>query len=243
MAAIKIWILVSILSLPSLVSAETLPAPFTANYAGTKYLVFDIESNFKLEQFGEYLKYTFHTRGHFMFISNELYDCSVMRIANNELYPVEHKHTDKKDSKYNASTRFDWNQGIAHVEIGDGRKLTVKDLKKPLWDPLSLQVHLMSDVMNGQLQNPKTYQLIEYGELSQWPIHIKKTTSLETEHSKLNTVMVERTDGKSFKLWFARDFGFIPAQIELQDTRLLLTSKPDQTRRPVQPTSTEVPHC
>lgn len=222
-----------------------LPPPFTAHFSGSKYLIFHLDSLIRLQHIGRYLKYTFNTEGTTLFYSTQVYDCSVMRIASQSLLPLEHKHTDVRNPRFDAYTVFNWKERVAHVKTDYGGKSGDYkiDPPQPVWDPISLQIRIMIDAMSGQLSKPRSYKLLEYRKPSTWPTAIQGQETLETDHGNINTVIVQRTDGKSFKLWLAKDFGFIPVMVELDSARVSLTQDPGAITQDAQLLTEGQPHC
>ncbi len=225
--------------------ASPLPPPFKAQFSGSKYLFFSLDSRIQLQHIGQYLKYTLITEGSILVYSNRLYDCSVMQLGPHGLLPLEHKHTDQKNPEYDAHTVFNWEERVAHVKTDYGGKSGEFkiDPSKPVWDPMSLQIRIMIDTMSGKLTNPRLYQLLEYRELSSWPIAIQGDEKLDTDYGTIDTVIVQRTDGKSFKLWLAKDFGFVPAMVELDKARISMTQDPDTITQSAEQPAEEQPHC
>lgn len=238
-------VIACMLTYSGLLVASPLPPPFDAQFSGSKYLFFSLDSRIQLQHIGQYLKYTLNTEGSLFFYSNSLYDCSVMELGPQGLLPLEHKHTDQKNPQFNAHTVFKWKNRVAHVKTDFGGKSGDFEIdpSQPVWDPLSLQIRIMIDALSGQLSKPKVYQLLEYRELSTWPVAIQGQETLETDYGKIQTVIVQRTDGKSFKLWLAKDFGFIPAMVELDDARVSVMQNPNSIIQPARPSTREQPHC
>lgn len=77
--------------------AVDVPKPFSATYAGRKYLVYTAQAVITLNRHGDSLKYTMSSDVNGPFYHNEYYDCSVMLVQKDNIYPLEHLHTDKKE--------------------------------------------------------------------------------------------------------------------------------------------------
>ena len=89
-------------------AAQTLPVPFEADYEASKFL-YSAKAKIKLSRMDEYYKYTMHSVVHLGFIKQgEVYDCSILHVVGNRLYPVTYLHSKVNDERSNVRTRFDW---------------------------------------------------------------------------------------------------------------------------------------
>lgn len=238
---------VSLCLLSMLVCIETadaaFPQPFNAKLYGRPYLVARVEVALDLSRTGDYFKFTMYTKGRAPFLEIQYYDCSVMAVRNGQLYPVEHKHADKYSPRHDAHTRFDWNARTADVAFGDGRQTRVTGLVWPTWDPISLTFQVMTDLLNGSLDNERVYRLLELGEQSDWPLRPEGVEPVETRFGEVPAVKVARPHGKTYRVWFSRSHQFIPAKIELKHGTATLISNPADAHKKSAPASAEAPRC
>lgn len=220
-----------------------LPAPFSATYYGSKYLFGSIEALLTLEHLGQHLRYTLRTRVSVVFLSYELVDCSVMRVAGEIVYPLQHMHRDGHNAKRNTSTVFDWEQAVATVAFDDGRRVELRDLPRPAWDPMSLQVQLMIDAKRGALDTVRSYRLLEAGRLREWPLRFTGIERATTQHGPVDAIKVERGDDKSFGFWLAPRYDYMPVRVQVGEVAVSLMSEPGAARRGIDNPAKTVPHC
>jgi hypothetical protein len=220
-----------------------LPAPFAATYHGSKYLVGSIEALLTLEHLGQHLRYTLRTKVSILVVSYELVDCSVMRVAGDVVYPLQHVHQDGHDAKRNTTTVFDWERASAIVEFGDGRRVELRDLPKPVWDPMSLQVKLMIDAKAGAQETARSYRLLQNGSLREWPLRFTGIERIATPQGPVEARKVERSDGKSFGFWLAPRYDYLPLRVQVGDVAISLTSDPMAARRRIGAPADGVPRC
>lgn len=219
------------------------PEPFNVTLYGRPYIVARVEITLDLERAGEHFKFSMHTKGSAPFLKIEHHDCSVMVVRNGHLYPMEHRHTDKYSPRHDSHTRFDWNARTADVAFGDGRQTRVTGLVWPTWDPVSLTFQVMTDLINGSLDNERVYRLLELGQLSDWPLRPEGLESVETRFGTVPSVKVARPGGKSYTVWFSRSHQFIPTKIELKHGTAILISNPAEAHKKTAPTLVEAPRC
>jgi hypothetical protein len=220
-----------------------LPAAFSATYHGSKFLVGSIGAVLTLEHLGQHLRYTLRTRVSVIVMSYELLDCSVMRVAGDVVYPLQHIHRDGHDAKRNTTTVFDWEQATATVEFGDGRRAELRDLPRPAWDPMSLQVQLMIDAKGGAQDTARSYRLLQNGSLRDWPLRFKGIEPIATPQGPVDARKVERSDGQSFGFWLAPRYDYLPLRVQVGDIAISLTSDPAAARRGIGTPADGVPRC
>ncbi len=150
------------------------------------------------------------TEGSVLFYTRRIYDCSVMRIHNDNIYSVEHKHHDEDDKKYSSHTLFNWDAVQASTEFGDGRNISTTLENVPTWDPMSIHIKVMFDLINNQFTTTNTYKLIENASLSDHPIKYAGKELVESPHYSLRGHKVESTTGDANKLWFSSDYHYLP---------------------------------
>ncbi|MBI5719620.1 MAG: DUF3108 domain-containing protein [Burkholderiales bacterium] len=220
-----------------------LPAPFSASYHGSKYLLGSIEALLTLEHLGQHLRYTLRTKVSIVLLSYELLDCSVMRVEGDIVYPLQHMHRDAHNPKRNTTTVFDWEQARATVAFDDGRRVELHDLPRPTWDPMSLQVQLMIDAKGGALETARSYRLLDAGRLREWPLRLRGIERVATQHGPVDAIKVERGDGKSLGFWLAPRYDYLPVRVQVGEVAVSLTSDPGAARRAIDSSLTTVPRC
>jgi len=207
------------------VAGLELPKPFSATYLGRPYMVGKLEAVITLERVGDHLKYTMRSQASAPFYRNEFYECSVMAVRGDRIYPLEYKHTDKNNAAKNLTGRFDWNTHTATVTRADGTETRITGLVWPVWDPLSLQVGIMTDLLNGKFGTEKVYRLLDRNGVRGRRLRMVDAEQIEAAIA-LKAVKVEHTNGKPERLWFASDYGYMPVRIELKGVRVKLASDP-----------------
>lgn len=218
------------------------PKPFSAAYLGRPYMVGKLEAVITLERFGDRLKYTMRSQASAPFYRNEFYECSVMAVRGDRIYPLEYKHTDKNSAAKNLTGRFDWNTNTATVTRADGKETRITGLVWPVWDPLSLHVGIMTDLLNGKFNTERVYRLLDRSGVRDRRLRIVAEERVEAGIT-LKAVKVEHTNGKPERLWFASDHGYMPVRIELKGVRVELASDPtNEVRGDVLP-DRQIPGC
>lgn len=229
----RYWLLSGVLALfltamVNYVSAALLPEPFTANYLGKKYIA-TARAKIELIREGDYFKYTMVSKVKvkvlFLSYENRAYDCSVMRVFNGGVNPIEHKHIESRDTEYNAHTVFDWETNIASVNFDHEDDVVSLSLEQATWDPMSLQVQLMIDAMNGELHAGKTYTILEDGVKSGYNM---ATLGEETIHNVLGAVDTLKIGSPSSdhgnRFWLSLEHDYIPVRMEISGVRVELIS-------------------
>lgn len=225
------------------VVAKDVPRPFSATYIGRPYVVGKLETAITLERIGGHLKYTMSSKASAPFYRNEFYECSVMAVRGERLYPLEYKHTDQKDAAKNVSVRFDWDANAATVTRADGQQTRITGLVWPVWDPLSLQVGIMTDLINGEFGTEKVYRLLERGAVNDRRLRRVVEDGTDTDTVSRKAVRVERADGGAPRFWFAKEHGYIPVTIELKNIRVELATEPPGATRDAASPNGEMPRC
>lgn len=239
---LKIRLVATLLTLSAPAVALELPKPFVATYAGTPYVFGKLEATITLERMGDHLKYTMQTIGTAPFYRNELYDCSVLTLRGGRLYVLEYKHTDKKNAENNVSARFDWNARTVTVTRAGQDAKRITELQWPVWDPLSLQIGIMTDLLNKEFTTEKVYRLLERGEVKDRRLRRAGGANIEHAGAPLKVVRVERADRDTEQLWFAADYRHIPVRIQLKNIRADLNSDPAKSARDAS-TESGAPRC
>ena len=224
-------ITVALLTAATPVAAIEIPKPFSATYLGRPYMVGKLEAVITLERSGDHLKYTMRSKASAPFYGNEFYECSVMAVRGDRIYPLEYKHTDKNNASKNLTGRFDWNTNTATVTRADGKETRITGLVWPVWDPLSLQVGIMTDLLNGKFGTEKVYRLLDRNGVRERRLRIVGEEQVETRTNTLKAIAVERPGGKLEQLWFASEHGYMPVRIELKGVRVELASDPTSVVR------------
>lgn len=218
-------IAVALLTAATPVVALELPKPFSATYVGRPYMVGKLVVVITLERSGDRLKYTMRSKASAPFYRNEFYECSVLALRGDRIYPLEYKHTDKNNAAKNLTGRFDWNTNTATVTRADGKETRITGLVWPVWDPLSLQVGIMNDLLNGKFGTEKVYRVLDRNGVRDRRLRLAGDEEIETATAP-KAIKIERTDGKPERLWFASDYDYMPVRIELKGVRVDLASDP-----------------
>lgn len=225
-------------------AAADLPKPFTAAYSGRPYAVGKLDVVVTLERIGDHMRYTLRGTASAPFYRNAFYECSVMAVRGNRLYPLEYKHTDQKNPAKNLTGRFDWKTHTATVDRADGKQTRLTGLVWPVWDPLSLQVGIMTELMNGKSSGAETvYRLLDRNRVGERRLRIAGEENLATASGTFKAIKVERTDGKLHRLWFAKAYAYIPVRIDINDHSVELVSDPASARRDTSALGESPPRC
>lgn len=233
----------SLLMAAAPVTALEIPKPFSATYLGRPYAVGKLEAVITLERVGHHLKYTMRSKASALFYRNEFYECSVMAVRKERIYPLEYKHTDNENPAKNVTGRFDWNTNTATVARADGKETRITGLVWPVWDPLSLQVGIMTDLLNGKFGTEQVYRLLDRNGVGTRRLRVTGAEEIATVSAALEATTVERADGKPERLWFAKEHGYLPVRIEIKNVSIELVSDPARAARASAAPSESMPRC
>lgn len=227
----------------SAAAAADIPKPFSATYSGRPYNVGKLDAVITLERIGHHLRYTLRSTASAPFYRNEFYECSVMAVRGDRLYPLEYKHTDQKNPAKNLAGRFDWHTNTATIARADGKQTRLTGLVWPVWDPLSLQVGIMTELVNGKSGAEGVYRLLDRNRVGERRLRVTGEENIATASRTFRAIKVERTDGKSERLWFAKEHGYIPVRIEIKNHSVELVSDPASAARDNAAPSDSPPRC
>lgn len=222
--------------------AIDIPRSFSATYVGRPYGIGKLEAVITLERSGDHLKYTMQSNVSAPLYRNEFYECSVMALRGDRIYPLEYKHTDKNNPAKNLTGRFDWNANTATVTRVDKEK-RITGLVWPVWDPLSLQVGIMTDLLNGKFGAEKTYRLLDRAGVKEKRLRNAGEERMDVDKMQLTATRIERQDGKAERLWFAEERDYMPVRIELKNVDVQLATPPRQIPSPSAAPTQVAPRC
>lgn len=225
-------------------AAFTLPAPFEAEYRGSKF-PFSAQAKMSLSRAGDYYQYALRGSVHTaMYKWTELYDCSVLQLRGNELYPLEYVHRDKRSPRRDIAARFDWQHQSVRVIAGDGAQQELADLPAVAWDLMSIQVRLRTDVPGAAPGTAFDYAVVERDKLTQHRAIVEGIEPVATDDYRVQAVKVrvQGPKGATF-FWFAKDFAWLPIRIDVGGVALELVSPPEQAARPAAPPTPAAPRC
>jgi hypothetical protein len=225
-------------------AAQSLPVPFEADYTATKF-VYSAKAKIKLSRTGEYYKYAMRSAVHLGFFKQgEVYDCSILQVVGNRLYPVSYLHLKESDKSDNVQTRFDWTGKTISTILGDGRERKIKGVQYPTWDVLSIQLGLIMDVSSADRAGRSDYAVVDRGRLTSYQASVEEIESIDTAGDSVRSVKVKvRGPKRTNWFWFAKDFAWMPVRFEINDVVLQLASPPGQARREAEPADSGIPAC
>lgn len=226
------------------VAAAELPAPFEAQYEGSKFPL-KARAKLGLARTGDYYQYTL--RGSVsaaMYQWTEVYDCSVVQLRDNELYPVEYVHRDKRNPRRDLQARFDWRHRSVRITTGDGAEQQLTDLPPVAWDLMSIQLKLRADIAGAAPGTSFEYAVVEKNKVTQQRATVEAVEPLQTDKYALQAVKVRAQGPKGATwFWFAKDFAWLPVRIDVGGVTLDLVSPPEQAARPPAGSLAAAPHC
>lgn len=130
-------------------------------------------------------------------------------------YQYIHTHSKKnRDSLIEADWTINKNNQLAGTIIGDVRgKNIALQTNERVWDTLSFQLALMSDVSNKT--NNYHYNVISRGIIKKYSFTQTGEEVLEINDREYRTVILERHGGKkSTKIWLSTELHYVPILIE-----------------------------
>jgi hypothetical protein len=210
------WTIVSTGSL-----AAPLPQPFTAKYQGNKrVLIFNVSatSEIQLSRSNKYIKYTSRSKISWSLFKRKFLDCSIIRIDDGLMYPLEYQHIDKSNDKFNVMVTFDWENKQATTIRGDKSNPIVVNISWPTWDPMSLQLAIITAAPNQAPGSNQALQVLEKGKLLQYNLDFIGEVETDTTLPgiKVFEVLSKKNNGGG-TLWLAPDFHWTPVKIRIDD--------------------------
>ncbi|MEW5756087.1 MAG: DUF3108 domain-containing protein [Pseudomonadota bacterium] len=220
--------------------------PFIAHYEGKKkVLLFTVTANARVEltRTGQYLKYVMDSTVKWSVFKRKFYDCSLIRLDQHGMKPLEYLHVDESNKEFNVKSSFDWESNKAVTVLGSSAEPTTVDITWPTWDPMSFQVALMSAAPVQSIGKSDPYQVLERGKLKQHQVTFNGDRALDTRlgNMKVYEIISRKTKGGA-ALWLAPDYGWIPARITIDDVTIDLNAAPASKDRG-EVTDNQVPHC
>lgn len=224
--------------------ALTPPAPFEAEYEGSQFPL-TARAKISLSRAGDYYQYTLRGSVHAaMYKWTEIYDCSIVQLRANELYPLEYMHRDKRNPRRDVQARFDWQRHAVRITSGDGAEQQLQDLPPAAWDLMSIQLRLRADVPGAAPGASFEYAVVEKDKVTHHRAIIEAIEAVETANYGVQAVKVRAEGPKGASLfWFARDFDWLPVRITLGRVTLELVSPPAQAARAATNAPPAAPHC
>lgn len=210
--------------------ATPLPQPFTAKYQGSKrVLIFNVSatSEIQLSRSNKYIKYTSRSKISWSLFKRKFLDCSIIRINDGLMYPLEYQHIDKSNDEFNVMMKFDWEKRRATTTRGDKPNPIVVDIGWPTWDPMSLQLFIITAAPSQVAGSKQALQVLEKGKLFHYNLHFvgEVETDLTLPGVKVFEVLSEKNNGGG-ALWLAPDFHWTPVKIRIDDVYLNLQAQP-----------------
>lgn len=221
-------------------AAQTLPAPFEAEYAGRKFPL-TAETTIRLARAGDYYRYTMRGAVYMAFYKlTETYDCSVAQVRDGEIYPLEYVHRDRRGD---LRTHFDWRERTARTTRGDGSVVEITDLPRVAWDVMSFHLRLRADAQAAQ-GNGRDYAVVEKGVLTRHRAKYAGTETIEIDGDAVKAAgVVAESPKRVHEFWFAPNYAWLPVRIAVGEVTLELASSPKAAARPVEPAGAAAPRC
>lgn len=224
--------------------AQTLPAPFSAEYEGIKFPL-SARVTIALARVGDYYRYTLRGTIRAAFFKwADVYDCSLLRVNGDTFFPLEYVHRDSHDSRRDVRTRFDWKEHVARTTRGHGTAVEVNPLPQIAWDPMSIQVRLRADVAGAERGSERSYDIIEKGKIKHRRVRIGGVGEIQSDRDSVQVVKVETVGGnRDNAFWFARNYAWLPVRVSMGGVTLNLVSPPEDAARPAAPAAGAAPVC
>lgn len=185
--------------------------PYTATYHLVKGRL-ATEVVRKLEHSDE-LQWTLSDSARVLFISFE--EAAKMTVENGQVTPREYYYRQSPGASKDQLITYDWENKQARFKLSDDLRTTA--LKKPVYDKLSYQLQLRLDLLSGQIQQPKTYDLVDRGRHKQYRIEKVGEEMVQTKNRQIHTVKLRQTtagkDRETF-IWVAPDLDYLIVRME-----------------------------
>jgi hypothetical protein len=242
---VAVWLAaLSLLPVAAPTPADALPAPFEANYEGSRF-PFSASATIALQRMGDYFRFSMRGSVRAAFFKwTDIYDCSVLRLQDGQFFPVEYVHRDSREPERNALTRFDWTNRAMRTTRGDGAVQVLEDLPPVAWDLMSIQVRLRADVAGAARGAELVYPVIEKGHVRKRRLTVASVDEMQANEQTLKVVKAEANDGSHrHQFWFAPNYAWLPVRVSIGDVTLDLVSPPGEAARPASPASESPPTC
>ncbi len=191
-----------------------LPADFSADYSGHGRALFFLRkkanATIALSTQGEKIKYEQDTSiGGYRW-----YECTGVTRRDGEMFPVEFVHVDESRGEKNIHSVFNQQRRTVHTAIGEG---TLKEISRaftpPVWDPLSVQLKLMTALAQGRKDN-YSYTVVSKGKPKQYVFNVAGFEKVETQAGQYDAWKVKRVSRKNeLTFWFAPSLDYIPVKM------------------------------
>lgn len=155
--------------------------PFSGDYAGSRRIALftaTAQARIELRRSTQYILYTMHSTVRWAFLKRQFYDCSVLRIEEDRMVPVEYVHADASDPALDVLTRFDWSERKATTQLGAGPNAAALELDWPTWDPMSFQVALIWLSQQRRPGETELHRVVERGVLKNHQVHFSGTVPM-----------------------------------------------------------------
>lgn len=224
--------------------AQTLPAPFEAQYAGSKFPL-SAKVTMALARLGDYYRFTLRGSVYATFFKwTDVYDCSVLRVHGDRFDPIEYVHQDTRESRHNVRVRFDWSQHTVRVMRGDGTQHEIHDLPPIAWDPLSVQLRMRADVAAARAGAELGYDIVGKDSIKHRRVRVSGVDEVSFDESVLQIVKADTISGDhNNAFWFARDYAWLPVRVSIGGVTLDLVSSPGSAARAASAATAKIPGC
>ena len=216
MISVGVIYVTAMLCSPSAHSAG-LPADFSANYSGHGRALFFLRKKAKasitLSTQGERVKYEQETR-----ISRyRWYECTSVTTRDGDMFPVEFVHVDESRGEKNIHSVFDQQRRSVHTTIGEETpKERTRAFTPPVWDPLSVQLKLMTELAQGRKGN-YSFTVVSKGKPKEYVFNVVGLEKVETQAGQYDAWKVKRISRKNeLSFWFAPDLDYIPVKMRVE---------------------------
>gem|GEM_PF-606100 len=191
-----------------------LPADFSADYSGHGRALLFIRKKAKASialstQAGK-IKYEQSTRiGGYRW-----YECASVVTRDGEMSPVEFIHVDEGRGEKNIHSVFDQQRHSVHTTIGEETpKERTRAFTPPVWDPLSVQLKLMTALAQGRKDN-YSYTVVSKGKPKEYVFNVVGFEKVETQAGQYDAWKVQRVSRKNeLTFWFAPALDYIPVKM------------------------------
>ena len=209
-------------------NSAVLPEAFSASYyAETSFA--KANSVITLVRSGEYIKYTMNSKVRVLyFISSSVYDCSLIKVVDNKLFPIEYHHKESGDD-YSVVTRYDWDKkNVLIVNKNEGLETSIP-FETEVWDSLSIQVKQIYDFINGSLIKGKKYPVLELTEILDWVAYSPEKEAIELKSGKYKTSkIISRRGNNKTTIWLSEEYEYVPLQLDVKDVLVKMVTSPQE---------------
>lgn len=153
----------------------------------------------------------------------EIYESSTLQLDNGLLHPVKFE---SRESDSEIVAVFDKPKGaITTTRPGKKDKVVRLPQNTEVWDPLSVQLKLMTDLSKDESLTSIKYKVVsKRGKIKTYKIEVGKAEKVKTKLGNYKALPVT-VKNKDRQFWFAPELNYMLVKLEIEGVDLTLQSR------------------